>query len=131
VGKDVHAPGFYVHLSTTECFVGAGVWHPDAAALGKIRAFLHANPAKYQRVVGTVKFRDRYRLGGDSLVRAPRGFSEDHPLIHVLKRKDHIAMVPLRVRQVTSPAFVDTVADHLSAAKGYMALLCDALGLDF
>jgi uncharacterized protein (TIGR02453 family) len=131
VGKDVHAPGFYVHLSTTENFVGVGVWHPDATALGKIRAYLHANQSKYRRVVGARKFRERYRLGGDSLVRAPRGFAEDHPLIEALKRKDHIAMVPLRVRQVTSPAFVDTVADHCSAAKGYMALLCAALEIGF
>lgn len=131
VGKDVHAPGFYVHLAPAECFVGAGVWHPDAAALSKIRAYLHANQSKYQRVISGRKFRDRYRLGGDSLVRAPRGYADDHPLIDELKRKDHIAMVPLRVRQVTSPAFVDTVADHFLAAKGYMALLCAALELDF
>ena len=37
LGKDVHAPGFYVHIATDECFFGAGCWHPEADALGKIR----------------------------------------------------------------------------------------------
>ena len=87
VGKDVHAPGFYVHISASECFVGCGVWHPDAAALGKIRAYLDGNQAKYRRVLAAKKFRETYRLGGDSLVRAPKGYSEDHPLIDELKRK--------------------------------------------
>ena len=25
MGKDVHCPGFYVHLSPGECFLGAGI----------------------------------------------------------------------------------------------------------
>ena len=29
VGKDVHAPGLYVHIAPDECFLGAGVWHPE------------------------------------------------------------------------------------------------------
>ena len=28
LGKDVHAPGFYVHLSPMECFLGVGCWSP-------------------------------------------------------------------------------------------------------
>src|SRR3990167_4561282 len=30
LGKDVHAPGFYVHVALDECFFGAGCWHPEA-----------------------------------------------------------------------------------------------------
>ena len=30
VGKDVHAPGFYVHIASDECFLAVGCWHPDA-----------------------------------------------------------------------------------------------------
>ena len=37
VGKDVHAPGFYLHIAPGECFVGVGVWRPDSRALAKIR----------------------------------------------------------------------------------------------
>ena len=37
VGKDVHAPGYYLHIERDECFVGVGLWRPDASALGKIR----------------------------------------------------------------------------------------------
>ena len=36
-GKDVHAPGYYLHIEPDEFFLGAGIWRPDSATLGKIR----------------------------------------------------------------------------------------------
>src|SRR5215475_13886181 len=35
--KDAHAPCYYLHLEPEGCFVAAGVWHPDASALVRIR----------------------------------------------------------------------------------------------
>src|SRR5665811_1482075 len=35
-GRDVHAPGFYLHISPEECFFAVGCWHPDPDALGRI-----------------------------------------------------------------------------------------------
>ena len=32
-GKDVHAPGFYLHIENNEVFVGAGIWRPDTCLL--------------------------------------------------------------------------------------------------
>ena len=26
MGKDVHCPGFYLHIEPKECFLGAGIW---------------------------------------------------------------------------------------------------------
>ena len=37
MGKDVHAPGYYLHIEPGDCFVGAGIWRPDAGTLGRIR----------------------------------------------------------------------------------------------
>ncbi|MGI9257968.1 MAG: DUF2461 domain-containing protein, partial [Gammaproteobacteria bacterium] len=34
LGKDVHAPGFYLHIQPKNCFLGAGIWRPDSDALG-------------------------------------------------------------------------------------------------
>ena len=32
-GKDVHAPGFYLHLEPDGVFVGVGIWHPETKIL--------------------------------------------------------------------------------------------------
>ena len=31
--RDVHAPGFYVHIAVDECFLCAGTWRPDREPL--------------------------------------------------------------------------------------------------
>src|SRR5712691_13432329 len=31
--KDVHAPGFYVHLEPGSSFAGSGLWHPEPVTL--------------------------------------------------------------------------------------------------
>ena len=33
-GRDVHAPGFYVHIAPDECFLAVGVWRPDRRVAG-------------------------------------------------------------------------------------------------
>src|SRR5512138_1023433 len=35
--KNVHAPGYYLHLEPENCFAAAGIWRPDAPTLTRIR----------------------------------------------------------------------------------------------
>ncbi len=51
VGKDVHAPGFYVHIGTDENIVGGGIWRPGSSALALIRARIDARPKEWERVI--------------------------------------------------------------------------------
>src|ERR1051326_5580335 len=50
-GKNVQAPGFYLHLESGGSFAGGGLWHPDAAALKKVRDAIVAQPKAWQQVV--------------------------------------------------------------------------------
>ena len=34
LGRDVHAPGYYVHLEPGRCFLGAGIWRPGRSRYG-------------------------------------------------------------------------------------------------
>jgi uncharacterized protein (TIGR02453 family) len=47
VGKDIHAPGYYVHIAPDECFVAVGLWRPDTDALFKIREGIIKNGAAW------------------------------------------------------------------------------------
>jgi len=130
-GKDVHAPGFYFHIDPDEVFVGAGIWHPDSKALGKIRQAIHKRPADWKKSRRGKAFRERFELAGDSLVRPPKGYSADHPLIHDLKRKDHIAVFKLDIDSLFTASLVKETAASFRAAKPYMAFLCQSLGVKF
>jgi uncharacterized protein (TIGR02453 family) len=126
LARDVHAPGFYLHLGPDEVFVAAGIWHPDGQSLGKIRDAIVADPKRWQRVT-----RRDFRLGGDSLKRAPAGYDSEHPLIDDLKRKDFIAVVPLSEKRATSRGFVDEFAATCRSAAPFVRFLCEAVDVPF
>ena len=130
-GKDVHAPGFYVHLEPKECFLGVGIWHPDAPALGRIRTAIAENSAAWIKVSRDKKFSKTYELAGDSLANAPRGYAKDHPLLADLKRKDFIAIAGFGSRLATSANFKPEVVKSFRSAVPYMQFLCKALELPF
>ena len=131
MGKDVHAPGFYVHIACDTCFLGAGVWHPDSASLRKIRTSIVDRPARWKRVRDNKRFRAQFRLAGESLKRAPRDFPADHALMEDLKRKDFIGLRQLEAEDVTRASFPDDVAESFAASKPFVRFLCEALTVPF
>ena len=127
-GKDAHAPGFYLHIEPGGCFMGMGIWHPDGKTLRRIREGLADDPPGWRKAIGGKRFTDRFELGGDTLIRPPRGFDPEHPLIDDLKRKDFVAMTPLTRTQVTSGGFLEEFAGACKVASPFMAHLCKLLG---
>ncbi|MCU7906388.1 MAG: DUF2461 domain-containing protein [Candidatus Thiodiazotropha sp. (ex Epidulcina cf. delphinae)] len=131
LGKDVHAPGFYLHIEPGECFIGAGIWHPESKTLAKIRNFITDNPAAWQAALTQTGFRRHFQLVGDSLVRPPKGFPADHPLIEDLKRKDFIALKAFDCNKIVKPAFSNFVARGFKQADPLMSYLCTAVEVNY
>ncbi len=131
LGKDVHAPGFYLHIEPEECFVGVGIWRPDSTALGKIRDHICEQGKKWTEALNEKPFKRQFELGGDTLVRPPRGYDKEHPLIESLKRKDYIALSRLTNEQIQNARFKKTVVDRFRMADRYMKFLCKALELRY
>ena len=129
LGRDVHAPGFYVHIEPDECFLGAGIWRPDSATLGKIRDAIVEHPGQWLDVRDDPAFAGTCKLEGDSLKTWPRGYDKDHPLIRDLRRKDFIAISHIDEGVVLDPDFLDYTVDSFGKAAPYMAFLCKALDL--
>ena len=128
-GKDVHAPGYYLHIEPAGCFLGAGMWHPGSDALRAVRDAIVADPAAWKTVRDGRAFRRRWDLAGDSLKRPPRGYDADHPMIADLMRKDHIAVADLDAKRLTSPDLPKLLTDAFRAAKPYVAFQAAALDL--
>lgn len=127
-GKDVHAPGFYVHLAPDECFLGAGMWHPDSQSLARIRLALDEHSKAWKQAIGGKKFRQTWALAGESLKRPPRDWPADHPMIDDLKRKDFIAVRAFDEADACTAGFIRFAETSLSAASPLMKFLCSAIG---
>ena len=130
-GKDVHAPGYYLHIDPWQVFVGVGMWHPEPDALKAIRKAIVDRPDDWKKVRSNRRFRSNFELAGSALKRAPKGFDADHPLIEDLKRKDFIGVKELAHDHVTGTGFRKRVSDTFRAGDPLMRFLCSAVGVPY
>ena len=131
LGKDIHAPGFYVHIATDECFFAVGCWHPESDALGQMRDLIVQKPEKWFAARNDKKFAAHWELWGDSLTRPPRGYSADHPAIEDIKRKDFVAIASLSISEVTGSGLVKLAGKRFAASVPFMGFLCEALTVPY
>jgi uncharacterized protein (TIGR02453 family) len=124
-GKDVHAPIFYLHLEPGGCFVAGGVWHPDGPALARLRAAIVRRPEPWK------KASRKLELSGESLIRPPRGFDPQHPLIEDIKRKDFVATEWVAEEQVCRPGFLKAYAGFCRKFAPLVEFTAQALGLEY
>lgn len=131
LGKDVHAPGFYVHIATDECFLGVGSWHPESDALGLIRDHIVQKPEKWFAARDDKNFTSAWQLWGESLTRPPRGYAADHPAIEDLKRKDFLGISPLSITEVIGSGLTELAGERFAMTVPFMKFQCDALGVQY
>lgn len=131
IGKDVHAPGFYVHIEPDEIFLGVGTWHPEPNSLKAIRDHIATKPGPYQDAIEHAPFTEFYNMAGESLMRPPRGFDKEHSLIEEIKRKDFIAVCELDESMLYQNDLCENIAKRFGRAQPLQKFLCEALGLRF
>lgn len=125
-GKNVHAPGLYVHLEPDEVFVGVGLWMPDKQPLAAIRTAISQRASAWRSVSDRPGWE---RHGQESkLKRVPRGFDKDDPMADELKFKSFLLVKHLPPSEATTDDFDETIADHLREVIPFVSFLCDAVG---
>ncbi len=125
--KNVHAPGYYLHLEPGTVFAAAGIWHPDPVTLKKVRDAIVADPAGFRRALSQT-LRGKIKLEGDSLKKVPRGYDPDHPLASDLKRKDFVAYLPFSESEACSKDFMQRFAAACTTMKPILGFLSRAVG---
>lgn len=131
-GKDVHAPGFYLHLEPGNVFMGAGLWRPEPKAAAAIREAIIEESGLWKKATRRKAFAERFELSGESLKRKPKNVEDDnHPLMEDLKRKDFIAVQNFGAEAPFEADFLGTFAASCKATVPFMRFLTEAVGLDY
>lgn len=131
-GKDVHAPGFYLHLEPDNVFMGAGLWRPEPKVATAIRDGILEHPEAWKKATRRKAFTDRFELSGESLKRKPKNVEDDdHPWMEDLKRKDFIAVQNFEPGAALEGSFLATFSASCKTAAPFMRFLTDAIGLDY
>jgi uncharacterized protein (TIGR02453 family) len=131
-GKDVHAPGYYLHLAPGQVFFGGGMWMPEPPTLLLVRTRIAERSSDWKKVQAAIL----KPFGGlshddEKLSRPPKGFDAEHPLIEDIKRKSFFVGMQSDEAAAGSPAFVRTVAKAYADAAPLMRFLCAAAGVKF
>ncbi len=125
-GKDVHSPGFYLHLESGGCFAASGLWRPEPPTLLKVRNAIVSRPEEWRAVRPLLNWDDAGRLR-----RPPRGFPADHEFVEDLKLRDLGTSVDFTDQQVCSPRFMSIFANACRTMSPVAAFLSSAVGLKF
>jgi uncharacterized protein (TIGR02453 family) len=128
-GRDVHAPGFYLHLEPDAVFAAAGLWHPGPTELGRVRDAIVARPDEWGRLVAAPAAGPVLSQAGERLVRPPRGYDPDHPFVDDLKRKDFLVTAAFAEAEACRPDFLARYARTCRAAAPFVRFLTEAVGL--
>ena len=125
-GKDVHSPGFYLHLEAGGCFAACGLWHPESPTLLRVRNAIVARPKEWRAVRKLLNWDDAGKLS-----RAPRGFPADHEFVEDLKLRDLGSAVEFTDKQICSPRFLSIFADACRKMSPVASFLSSAVGLKY
>jgi uncharacterized protein (TIGR02453 family) len=125
-GKDIHSPGFYLHLEPSGCFAASGLWHPEPPTLLKVRTAIVSREEEWRKVRKLLNWDDAGKLS-----RPPRGFPCDHEFVEDLKLRDLGTFVNLTLEQVCNPKFMTTFATACRKMSPVAQFLSGAVGLQF
>ncbi|MEE8485114.1 MAG: TIGR02453 family protein [Acidimicrobiia bacterium] len=133
-GKDVHAPGFYLHLEPGACFAGVGMWRPHAKVARNIRDGIFEDPDGWRKATKLKSFTDTWDLSveaEDSLKRVPKEYGGDFIYSDDVRMKSFIARSKLTQKAVTSASFDEELATRFDRASALNQFLCGAIGLPY
>ena len=123
-GKSSGKIDYYLHLQNDETFVGGGMWQPTAENLGKFRQEIDYAPEKLKEIIENPVFKNAFPLiHGEKLKRTPKGYSEDHPDIDLLRYKEMFFWKKFSNEEVKSPHFKTQIVQHIKILKPFVDYL--------
>lgn len=102
---------YYLSLSTDGLYIGTGIYMPDGATLQQLRVAIAADASgrKIASMLVALK-RKKYYVGShETTAKAPRGYTDDHPRIDLLRMKDIHAGKQLAPSAVSTRKALDRV----------------------
>ncbi len=112
-GKKTKGAGYYVHLQPGNCFLGGGIYMPQAEELAKIRQEIDYNAHHLIEILEKPEFKKTFGgLRGEQLKTAPKGYPKDHEHIELLRFKSFTVFTEFTDSKVTDADFTEWLANQ-------------------
>jgi uncharacterized protein (TIGR02453 family) len=120
--------GYYLHISSTELLVAAGVYMPPKEQLLAIRQHLLERHDEFRRLIEVKKLRAKMELHDPAaLSRPPKGFPAEHPAIEWIKWRQWGVWATLPADTVLKPAMAKTVESYFRLSQPLVDFLNEPL----
>jgi uncharacterized protein (TIGR02453 family) len=112
---DQKGTGIYVSVSPSYSWIGGGVHNPSNDMLKDIRARIDQRGDELVKIIEDDQFTEYFDGGleadSQQLKTSPKGYSQDHPHIELLRRKNFTVSTRITQEDVLSDDFPQTVAE--------------------
>ena len=89
-GRKSGNAGYYIHIEPDHCFIGGGIYKPDAESLKAIRQYIFNHTRDFKSIIENEEFHSYFpEIHGEKLKRAPKDFPNDFENIELLKHKSY------------------------------------------
>ena len=130
-GKKSLLAGYYFHLEPGNCFMGGGIYMPDAETTKKVRQEIDYGFDEFKKIIQNKKFVTQYgslTINEEfSLTREPKGYDKDNPAIEYIKLKSWLATCQIPDGLLTDKALTNKVVAAFEALLPLMNFLNKAL----
>ncbi|WP_072763801.1 DUF2461 domain-containing protein [Arenibacter nanhaiticus] len=111
--KEPNKGDFYIEIGLKHCMLAGGLWRPDPKTLKSIRDGIDYDGEELIKILNKPTFKAAF--GGlvedEKLKKAPKGFSNGHPHIELLRNKTFAVMHPLAKKEVLQDDFNDRIIE--------------------
>ncbi|KAK1565827.1 uncharacterized protein LY79DRAFT_573280 [Colletotrichum navitas] len=133
---------YYIHLEPGSCFIGGGLWCPEASHLQKLRESIDERPQRWRRALNDERFKRTFlpkaaKKGGEegalkafaetnkgnALKTKPKGYLADHRDIELLKLRNFTISKKVDDRIFTEEDAQDKVCEIIAAMHPFITFL--------
>jgi uncharacterized protein (TIGR02453 family) len=122
---------FYIHLGINECFLAGGFYRPKSDLLKSIRDAIDYNGDVLKGIIEKPTFQDYFGglMEDEKLKTSPKGYSQDHEHIELLRHKSFAAHRPITKTQVKGKKFDEIVIETYQAMLEFRRYLNKAVSV--
>jgi len=104
---------FYIEIGIERCMLAGGLWRPDPIRLRSIRDAIDYDGERLKEILNQKSFRALFGAlyEDEKLKSAPKGFSNDHPHIDLLRHKTFAVAHEFATDKIFKPGFEDFIID--------------------
>lgn len=109
--KAPQSADFYIEIGLKQCLLAGGFWRPDPNTLRSIREGIDYDGEVFQEILDKPSFQQTFGnlYEDEKLTNAPKGFSNDHPHIDLLKNKTFAVVHEFSRKEVFKPDFKEKI----------------------